>query len=238
MKLLITGHKGLIGRSLYDFFQNEPDYSVKGVDLCDGLDLNDFNQVEDFFKSIKDEFKIDYVLIAHGLNHHIDNNHLNNPISEGTSSIIDSLDHKYINNYFESNVLSVNNIFRACTTHHGSVKGFCTLASMYSNRQPFHKFYSVPKSLGYVISKHALVGLNNYYSTLLGPKNIRFNLISPGCIEANQSPEFKTLLKHRIPLDRLSYPSDLFGICKLLCSDDSCYITGANIDLDGGTNLF
>ena len=62
-------------------------------------------------------------------------------------------------------------------------------------------------------------------------------MVSPGSIKNKQKLNFINELKKNIPMNRLGYPHDIFGVLKMLASDDSLYITGQNIIIDGGRTV-
>ncbi len=70
--------------------------------------------------------------------------------------------------------------------------------------------------------------------------NVRANCVSPGHIQTAltvptwEHPVRSKYLLDRIALNRPGYPEDIVGICILLASDASAYITGAEIRVDGG----
>lgn len=70
--------------------------------------------------------------------------------------------------------------------------------------------------------------------------NIRANCVSPGHIQTPltvptwEHPQRSRYLLDRIALNRPGYPEDIIGICILLASDASAYITGTQIRVDGG----
>jgi glucose 1-dehydrogenase len=69
---------------------------------------------------------------------------------------------------------------------------------------------------------------------------IRVNAIAPGVVrtpmnEARlQDPEYLAWFQNRIPLGRVGAPDDLIGAAVFLASDDSAYVTGTSIFVDGG----
>jgi NAD(P)-dependent dehydrogenase (short-subunit alcohol dehydrogenase family) len=50
----------------------------------------------------------------------------------------------------------------------------------------------------------------------------------------DNEPEWYQWVLTRIPMGRLGQPEDLVGACLFLASDDSLYVTGATIVVDGG----
>jgi 3-oxoacyl-[acyl-carrier protein] reductase len=90
----------------------------------------------------------------------------------------------------------------------------------------------------YVASKAAIIGLVRSLARSLGPSGIRVNSISPGVTEtpmiAGYSEENRALQKTRVPLGRLAEPQDIASVGTFLISEESRYINGENIIVDGG----
>jgi len=91
----------------------------------------------------------------------------------------------------------------------------------------------------YAASKAGLIQLTKALALEWAPRNIRVNALAPGYIETDLNREFfaseagKRLIA-RIPQRRLGQMADLNGMFLLLCSDQSRYMTGAVIAIDGG----
>lgn len=97
---------------------------------------------------------------------------------------------------------------------------------------------SYVKPLSYSVIKTALHGLTRYLSTYLAPDKIRVNSLSPGGVFQDQDPDFVIRLENLIPLGRMAFPSEFRGAIKFLCSEDSQYMTGQNIVIDGGRSVW
>jgi NAD(P)-dependent dehydrogenase (short-subunit alcohol dehydrogenase family) len=81
--------------------------------------------------------------------------------------------------------------------------------------------------------------LGRYLATLWGKSNIRVNTLSPGGVLGNQDDEFLTKFKEKTPLNRLAdAESDVAPVINFLLSDDSQYITGQEILVDGGYSVW
>jgi 3alpha(or 20beta)-hydroxysteroid dehydrogenase len=93
-------------------------------------------------------------------------------------------------------------------------------------------------TVAYTASKWALRGLSRVASMELGPLGIRVNSIHPGYIEtpmtASAPPAFREASLAVAPLGRLGTPEDVAPLVGFLLSDESSYLSGAEIAVDGG----
>ena len=86
----------------------------------------------------------------------------------------------------------------------------------------------------YSVIKGGLINFTRYLASYLGPKKIRVNCVSPGGIFDNQNPIFIDNYNKKVPMNRMGLPKDISPIVAFLLSDESSYITGQNIAIDGG----
>ncbi len=89
----------------------------------------------------------------------------------------------------------------------------------------------------YVASKGGVVGLTRALAVELGPYNITINAIAPGFTDTEASRSIADVTKYdisRTPLGRLQQPKDLIGAVIFLASDESDFITGQVLLVDGG----
>lgn len=93
----------------------------------------------------------------------------------------------------------------------------------------------------YISAKAGLIGLTRALARELGPHNIQVNAITPGAIQTemelelfpNQA-ELEVFLNERQCLQRRATPEDLVGTFIFLASNESDFITGQTINVDGG----
>ncbi|MGB6066432.1 MAG: 3-oxoacyl-ACP reductase family protein [Desulfomonilaceae bacterium] len=89
----------------------------------------------------------------------------------------------------------------------------------------------------YVASKGGIVGLTRALAIELGPHNININAIAPGFTDTESSRSFSDISKYdvtRTPMGRLQQPDDIVGAVIFFASDESDFITGQTLLVDGG----
>ena len=95
-----------------------------------------------------------------------------------------------------------------------------------------------PGQVNYCASKAGVIGMTKSLAKELGGKNINVNAIAPGFIDTDMtrvlSEEQKKNILSQVPLKRLGLVSDIANVAAFLASEDSDYITGQVIHVDGG----
>ncbi len=100
-------------------------------------------------------------------------------------------------------------------------------------------FAGPPTRIHYITSKAGILGFTRCLAREEGPNGIRVNTIAPGSTlsEANPPPELLAMREDRIgarALKRVQYPADLVGVAVFLASDESGFMTGQTLVVDGG----
>jgi NAD(P)-dependent dehydrogenase (short-subunit alcohol dehydrogenase family) len=136
--------------------------------------------------------------------------------------------------------------FNACQVFGGAMAragsgSIVNIGSLYATVAAEPRFYDhleldppFLKPPAYGASKAGVVNLTRYLARLWGPKNVRVNVLSPGGVEGGQDPEFVRKYTERTPLGRLADPAELAGPLVFLASDESSYLTGHELRVDGG----
>jgi len=99
-----------------------------------------------------------------------------------------------------------------------------------------------PRMAHYVASKGGVIGLTKALAVELGPHGITVNTIPPGAIDTPMSARAEAegnlpsadVITKMIPVRRLGTAEDVAAACAFLCSEESGYITGQQINLNGG----
>ena len=110
----------------------------------------------------------------------------------------------------------------------------------------------LPGMPAYCSSKAGLIMLTQQVALDFGPAKIRCNAVCPGgtrtaMLEEALSPLTQTLrtdvdgvfkcISSNVPLHRVAAPDEVSGICSYLASDDSSFMTGSVLLLDGGASV-
>ena len=101
----------------------------------------------------------------------------------------------------------------------------------------------IPKLMAYSMSKAAQTNMALSLASQLAEYGITVNNVAPGVIytdrnvDALSNPEYAQKVTNSIPVGFYGEPRDCVGIVSLLCSNESRYITGQNIFIDGGKGL-
>ncbi len=96
----------------------------------------------------------------------------------------------------------------------------------------------------YAAAKTGMISLTRTMALELAPCNINVNLVSPGAIavgsnlERTSDAEFMAQVKKEIPLGRMGEGEEVANLVLFLASDESDYITGTDMVIDGGLLLY
>jgi len=142
-----------------------------------------------------------------------------------------------LKNVFETNFLSIFNtmqIFSRFLIANKKIGSIVNISSIVGQ-------IGFSELSAYASTKGALTALTKSFAAEMADKNIRANSISPGFIKTSFYNKFKNNKKKiykwtlgRIPLKRWGDPSEVSNLICFLLSEDSSYINGENINVDGG----
>jgi len=111
------------------------------------------------------------------------------------------------------------------------------MASIYGVVGPDFSVYEnteMTMPAAYAAIKGGVINFTRYLASYYGKYNIRVNCISPGGIYNNQSEIFVKNYERKVPMNRMGKTSDIAPAVCFMLSDESSYITGQNLVIDGG----
>src|ERR1700736_1099876 len=135
---------------------------------------------------------------------------------------------------FNINVLGLLLTTKAALKHIGEGGSIINVGSLVSRVTP-------PASSVYTGTKGAVDAITGVLARELGPKKIRVNTINPGMVETEGThsagvlgTDFEKALVAQTPLGRIGQPGDIASIAVFLASEDSAWLTGAQLLATGG----
>jgi len=213
---LITGGTRGIGQAIAEKFANEG--MIVEVTSKETADVSDFNACEKFVKEVFDKYgRIDILVNNAGITN-------------------DGLFLRMSKEDFEK-VIDVNLMGTFNMTKH-------VIPIMVKQR--YGKIINIASVVGitgnagqanYAASKAGIIGLTKTLAKEFASRNILVNAIAPGFIETDMTnvlkPEIKEEILKQIPLKRMGSADDVANLACFLGSDESTYITGQVINIDG-----
>lgn len=97
-----------------------------------------------------------------------------------------------------------------------------------------------PSQPGYVASKHGVVGLTRSAALRFAKEGIRVNAVCPGVVDTpmveaiSSIPQYREAIEKMTPMGRMAQPEEIAGAVLWLCSDQSSFVTGHPLVIDGG----
>ncbi len=134
----------------------------------------------------------------------------------------------------QGNIIFISSIYGVVGNDQRLYEG-SNLAELYSGNKEDKK-YSQPYSHSvYPVVKGGVISLTRYLAAYWGEKNIRVNCISPGGVyHEGENEEFIKKYSEKVPLRRKADVKEVASAAVFLAADESSYITGQNIIVDGG----
>ncbi len=116
---------------------------------------------------------------------------------------------------------------------HGSVIMVSSIYGLVGPNLNLYQGTTMGNPAAYGATKGGLVQLTRYLATVLAP-HVRVNGFAPGGIERGQDSAFVDRYSALTPLGRMATEQDFAGVVTWLAGDESAYVTGQTVAVDGG----
>ena len=219
-KIVITGGEGLIGTQLKKYFKDK--FEVISLDISLGHDLTDHSFVEDFFSNTKNLYGL--ILL-----------HAYNPLPLKETNKIEPIDFELIElkDYMNVNVISAFDVCRNFIKNNKKGK-IINVSSLYGEVAPKHHIYNnFTKHIGYSLSKSSIIMMTKYLATYYPNFNIN-TVILGGVYQKEFDTDFVKKYSQNTPKNRMMDVSEVTSCFEFLLKEESSYVTGTEIKVDGG----
>ena len=234
--VIVTGGNGLIGNSIIKRIIKEGGIAINAeinviTNLDNGMiycDITNQNSVDECITQIVERYgRIDgWVNNAY-------------PRTEDWSKKFEEIP---LSSWKKNVDMQLNSIFICCQLVLAQMKkqrsgSIVNISSIYGVVGPDFSVYDktdMTMPAAYSAIKGGVVNFTRYLASYYGSFGIRINCVSPGGIFDKQSVEFISNYKKRVPMKRLGSPEDVSPSVTFLLGNDSKYITGHNLIVDGG----
>jgi NAD(P)-dependent dehydrogenase (short-subunit alcohol dehydrogenase family) len=238
--IIVTGGSGLLGKEFVNFLKNE-NAIVINADATEPLhnkecfhycDITDSNSVDSLIKFVLDKYGRIDGLVNNAYPRTKDwGTSFENVKEDSWRMNIDMQLNSYV--FISRKVLleMKKQAFGGSIVNLGSIYGFLGPDfTVYENT-------TMGNSAEYAAIKGGIINLTRYLASLYGKENIRVNTVSPGGVFDNQNEIFVNQYSKKVPLGRMATPLDIAPSIAFLLSDESKYITGQNLIIDGGWSI-
>jgi len=116
----------------------------------------------------------------------------------------------------------------------GSIVNIGSIYGVVGNDFTIYEGYGGTSPAAYSAIKGGIINLTRYLASYYGKYNIRINCVSPGGIKDEQDLSFIERYEYKSPLKRMGYANEIAPPVAFLLSEDSSFITGHNLMVDGG----
>ena len=137
--------------------------------------------------------------------------------------------HKVIQTNLNSNYQIIKSLLpNMLSNKYGKIIGISSIVGVSGN----------PGQANYVASKSGMIGLYKSIALEVAKRNINVNVVSPGFIFSKMTDDLNNDQKDKylskIPMARFGNPLDVANLVYFLSTDESSYITGQNLHINGG----
>jgi NAD(P)-dependent dehydrogenase (short-subunit alcohol dehydrogenase family) len=206
---------------------------VEGAVAVEAGDIRDASAITSILERVVAEHGEPQILV--------NNAGIDQPPGPGSGGRIEDVPMAEFRDILDVNIAGTFNVTKAVGSRmaRGGGGSIVNIGSLYAGIAPEPGFYdhlepAFLKPPAYGASKAAVVNLTRYFARLWGPAGVRVNALSPGGVAGGQDAEFVRKFAARVPLGRLAQPEELAGPLLFLASEESRYVTGQELLVDGG----
>ena len=234
-KILITGASGGIGTSIVDKFLKN---NFKLI-LTSSSDLT-LNKLKDKYGSDHYYYVLNFnepinfeIILKKISDEHADLNVIVNNAGITDDALILRMKLEQWNKVIQANLSSNFSIIKTLLPNMiknkaGAIIGISSVVATSGN----------PGQANYVAAKSGIIGLYKSIALEVASRNINVNVISPGFIVSPMTDKLsekqKNIILEKIPMKRFGNPNEIADLVYFLSNDQSSYITGQNIHVNGG----
>lgn len=235
--IVVTGGCGLIGKEIVKQINN---YGGQAITADINVQPDKYNYFCDItnYDSIQDMLKL--ILKSHKtIDGWVNNAYPKNKDWGRDFEDIDPISWKenvnmHLNGYFNC----CHSIFRIMKEQgSGSIINMSSIYGFLGPDFSIYKDTEITFPAEYSAIKGGIINFTRYFASYCGQYNVRVNSISPGGVFDGQSETFVNNYTRKVPLKRMAEPSDIAPTVVYLLSDQSSYITGHNLVIDGGISI-
>jgi|TARA_B110000902_G_scaffold251434_1_gene311690 NAD(P)-dependent dehydrogenase (short-subunit alcohol dehydrogenase family) len=233
--IIVTGGEGLLGREIVADIRRKGGIAIS-ADISVETDLANHTVKMDitFEKSIKDTFQqiVNHFGKIDGL--------VNNayPRTKDWGNKFEDIEFeswkKNVDLQMNSVFTCVQQIVPFLRKSKGSVVNIASIYGVVGNDFTVYENTPLTSPAAYSAIKGGVINFTRYLASYYGKEGMRFNVVSPGGIFDNQHPTFVEQYEHKVPMKRMGNPDDIAPSVSFLLSEQSKYITGQNLIVDGG----
>lgn len=234
-KILITGASGGIGSSIAEKFLNNKFEMI----LTSSSDIT-LNKLKEKYGNNHHYYALDFnnpdennIILKNISEEHQDLDVIVNNAGITDDSLLLRMKTDQWNNVIQANLSSNFTIIKALLPNmiknkSGNIIGISSVVATSGN----------PGQSNYVAAKSGMIGFYKSIALEVASRNVNVNVVSPGFIISPMTDKLndkqKNVILEKIPMKRFGQSNEIADLVYFLSSDESRYITGQNIHINGG----